>query len=326
MTKALQDINCLDKSMKPAIQKVLFFGRHQTFQLRTGWLKKGYVAVADNPYFFNEPFANEELGVGKNMADSIRYWCVAMNILDVRIDNGRSAYYQTDFSKYLFQVDPYIEDPASNWLLHYHLVTSMEKAPVWYFAFNNLSLKEFNKTSFISAIKLHLKKHPDIKHVSDRTLESDYLTFIRTYCERLSKKDIQQEDILDSPFASLELISSFEDRTNFRFRIGPKNDLPAPIVAYAVYHLLLRNNESRRDQKVAQQINFDRLLWDEESPGMCFKLDGESLVRYIEEICTNDYLGTAEYSTTAGMKQLFIRDLNFIDPNNILDNYYSKGI
>ena len=75
MSEALKIIDFPKKTKKKSPQKVLFFGRHQTFQLRTGWLKKGFTAVADNPYFFNFPVQSQfvfgELSHGAEKHDEI---------------------------------------------------------------------------------------------------------------------------------------------------------------------------------------------------------------------------------------------------------------
>jgi len=52
------------------------FSGHQTFAFRYGWLEKGYNFVKDNRKF-NDDDAIVGLGVGKNMVESIKYWCGA---------------------------------------------------------------------------------------------------------------------------------------------------------------------------------------------------------------------------------------------------------
>ena len=47
---------------------------HESFTLREGWLTKGIMAVRRKPDLFSENFGADELGVGTNMAKSIRYW------------------------------------------------------------------------------------------------------------------------------------------------------------------------------------------------------------------------------------------------------------
>ena len=57
-------------------------GRHETFTPRYGWLKKGYDRCEANPHVFNDDNAIEQLGVGKNMVRSIRFWCVLFRMLE----------------------------------------------------------------------------------------------------------------------------------------------------------------------------------------------------------------------------------------------------
>ena len=47
---------------------------HESFTLREGWLTKGLNAVHENPRVFSENSGADALGVGTNMAKSIRYW------------------------------------------------------------------------------------------------------------------------------------------------------------------------------------------------------------------------------------------------------------
>ena len=49
------------------------FSGHESFPCKTLWLKKGYDFVAQGKDF-NSPEAVIDLGVGKNMVASIRYW------------------------------------------------------------------------------------------------------------------------------------------------------------------------------------------------------------------------------------------------------------
>ena len=94
------------------------FSGHDSFQCRQLWLKKGYDFVLEGNSF-NEEEAVVKLGVGKNMVSSIRFWMKAFNVLDNK-DN------LTEFGNRLFDdkngYDPFLEDEARLWLLHYQLV------------------------------------------------------------------------------------------------------------------------------------------------------------------------------------------------------------
>ena len=57
------------------------FSGHESFPCKSLWLKKGYdFVVAGNQ--FSSAEAVMELGVGKNMVASIRYWLKAFGVID----------------------------------------------------------------------------------------------------------------------------------------------------------------------------------------------------------------------------------------------------
>ena len=95
----------------------LIFSGHETFHCRHFWLKKGYDFLIDGNKF-NQDDAVVKLGVGKNMVASIRFWLKAFDLIN---EDETPSY----FAQYLFGEngkDPYLEDPASLWLLHYMLI------------------------------------------------------------------------------------------------------------------------------------------------------------------------------------------------------------
>ena len=53
------------------------FKGHESFILREGWLNKGLFEIEKNAKVFSENYGADELGVGPNMAKSIRYWRIS---------------------------------------------------------------------------------------------------------------------------------------------------------------------------------------------------------------------------------------------------------
>jgi hypothetical protein len=64
--------------IKEAIKYV--FSGHDSFQCRQLWLKKGYDFLQQGKNF-NDEDAVVQLGVGKNMVSSIRFWLKAFSII-----------------------------------------------------------------------------------------------------------------------------------------------------------------------------------------------------------------------------------------------------
>ena len=86
------------------------FGRHQTFAVRYGWLSKGFQALKRDPNILRSEEAVAELGVGKNMVESITYWLRAFQLVE------EDSFKPTDLGVKLFSArgfDPYLEDEAT---------------------------------------------------------------------------------------------------------------------------------------------------------------------------------------------------------------------
>ena len=125
------------------------FSGHESFQCRNLWLKKGYDFV-NSGKSFNDEDAVVDLGVGKNMVSSIRYWMKAFNLLTTSDDLTPLAHKLLADDGY----DPYLEDEGTLWLLHYELVRK-GFASSYSIVFNELRREkiEFTSTNFVSFVK-----------------------------------------------------------------------------------------------------------------------------------------------------------------------------
>ncbi|MCY4159547.1 MAG: DUF4007 family protein [Bacteroidetes bacterium] len=114
------------------------FSGHETFPLRLAWLKKAVDAIEDSTIFQSD-FAIAKFGVGKNMVRSIRHWSLATGVIEADPSSDeRNALRASDLGKYLLGkkgVDPYCEDAATLWLLHWLLCRSPARATLWHFVF-----------------------------------------------------------------------------------------------------------------------------------------------------------------------------------------------
>ena len=94
------------------------FSGHESFPCKSLWLKKGYDFV-NHERNFNAPDAVIDLGVGKNMVSSIRFWLKSFGLYD--------GEHLSELADYLFDEvagrDKYMEDLATLWLLHFTIVT-----------------------------------------------------------------------------------------------------------------------------------------------------------------------------------------------------------
>ena len=72
---------------------------HESFYIREGWLRKGTIAINEDPYILsNLQVAIDKLGVGSAMVKSIRYWLQAAGLtIEKRGDKGKRYQVRTYF-------------------------------------------------------------------------------------------------------------------------------------------------------------------------------------------------------------------------------------
>lgn len=244
-------------------------GRHETFTPRYGWLKKCYDAVQSDPGVFKAIDAIEKLGVGKNMVRSIRYWGQAFKI--IKEDKGLAQ--STPFGDWLLGdkgKDPYLEDIASLWLLHWNLFIPELEAVNWVFAFNRNHFSSFNNKELTQTLINTSKKYPHLENLSEKSFGRDASCILRMYVTGDSKSEI------DCPFTQLEIIRRAEEKHQFYFDYSSKPSLPPLIYAAACFSYI--DKYAASSQKA---ISLNRLTFDFNSPGVVFKLSetasGENL-------------------------------------------------
>ena len=118
------------------------FGRHETFALRFGWRTKGAQALMSGAPVFEAEDATVQLGVGKNMVTSIRYWLQAAQL----IHKTPGGWDLTEVGNRIFGdtgCDPYLEDEATIWLSHWLIASNPELATGWWRFFNRFHKPEF---------------------------------------------------------------------------------------------------------------------------------------------------------------------------------------
>ena len=173
----------IDRSaLTPFDPSKVAFGRHETFGLRYGWLPKGFQAFLDNPDIFKDSGkATVRLGVGKNMVSSIRYWLQASRIIE-RTNDGLIL---TKLGVALFSEegwDPYLEDEATIWLIHWLIATNAEMATATYWFFNRFHKPEFTTVEVTSAL-LDFAKEKITAKTSETTIKNDIALVLRMYVQ-----------------------------------------------------------------------------------------------------------------------------------------------
>jgi len=284
------------------------FSGHQTFAFRYGWLEKGYRFLSENKWFTDED-AIVELGVGKNMVDSIKYWCEMTDI----VADGKL----TDFAHNLLSNDgwdPFLENDASLWLLHWKLCTNREFLSAGGTMFSYLHKPEFSKRE-VAELLVRIIEQGSKKPPSDSVLLRDIDCYIRVYAgsRRFEKKKAVEESF-DCPLQELGLIYHMSDAEMYRFAIGPKSSLPPEIIGYAVCDYF---SHGKRDSARVQEV-----LYHEFSPGQVFMLDENSLVEAINILNNDPNWGKYfKFTESAGIARV---ECSLDDGNELLKFFYMR--
>jgi hypothetical protein len=306
--------------MNEIMSKFKFSG-HQTFAFRYGWLEKGVKSAVEYPGIFSADDAIVQLGVGKNMVESIRHWCLATQMLDEKPDlatNKGRVLHPSNLAKRLLlkeKWDPFFENDASLWLVHWLLVSNPKIGTSWQLAFGYFHRPDFSKRELVDFVKAYADKNS--VRVNESSLNRDIDCLLRTYLPvRTGARSEIAEETFDCPLQELGLIQASPDGDFFRFAIGPKPSLPAQVFAFALDEFFNRTKSERKTLSVQE------CLYGAQSPGQAFKLDENSLVEYVEAIeeITD---GAITLDETAGLKQIYRRQK--LDPLLLLHNYYRSN-
>ncbi len=279
---------------------------HETFPLRYGWLKKAFDAVSgsevgrqDNRHVFMGPHAIAEFGVGKNMVASMRHWATAAGIIIEAPDTRHIE--TTPLGQLLFGrggLDPYMEEPATSWLVHWNLAGQPTKT-TWFWAFNHYPAVEFERDGLVQAIG-QIAKERGWPRAAHSTIKNDVACFLLTYVTSLRTEKSNHEEALESPLTELGLIKQTTTRDRFRFVRGPKPTLRAGVFGYALTQFWNERFPSN------STLSFESLAHEAGSPGRVFLLDENDLLDKLSNL-EHASGGAYRWSETAGLKQV-LRD------------------
>jgi hypothetical protein len=299
------------------------FSGHETFPLRYGWLKKVYdqvVASQGDPggrTVFASDDAIARFGVGKNMVGSMRHWATACGV--IREDSLQP----TPFGHFLFNkdagVDPYLENPASLWLLHWHLCSGEAKASIrttWYWVFNHFTAATFQRDDLVEGL-LKLAQSRQWPRVSTTTVQRDVDCFVRTYAVRAANRRETVEESLESVFAELGLLRGV--RNQMHLVRGQKRTLATGVFIYALMSFWSR-------LPINSTLSFEAIAHHPGSPGRVFLLDESDLSGRLSEI-SDVTEGAIRWSETAGLKQL-VRSDSYTQGqlDKVLGNAFSRHL
>jgi hypothetical protein len=288
------------------------FGRHETFPLRYGWLTQGFHGVKQTPTLFSQAErAMVTLGVGRNMVNAIQYWLQATGI--VAFKEGVGA--PTVLGEALLgeDGDPYLEDEATLWIIHWLIAANAEWATGFYWFFNRFALPRFQDQEALQALSEFAGQELKMRR-AQTTLKSDIATLLRMYAPVVGRSD----EHLDSPLAQLQLIEAEAGRGYRSLRRA------RPFLPPIALHFALLQRFAADPQQPALPIRV--ILYggdDGPAPGAVFRLNEEGLMNTLGQVMER-YPDCYELRDTAGVHQLYRRG-DLIDPLEALRAQGQRG-
>ena len=284
------------------------FSGHETFPLRYGWLKKAFDRVAEteeegeNRAACWDEDAIARFGVGKNMVASMRHWAKAAGVVNEPAINSVRT---TELGRLLFAptgLDPYMEHPATLWLIHWQLAAREEKT-TWFWAFSHYPAITFERDSLMKKLD-RLARDRNWSRVALSTIKKDVACFIRTYVAWAPSGKTGHDNALESPLTELGLIKAIGKKDGFRFVRGPKTTLGNGVFTRALMDFWSRYSN-------AATLSFEAIAHAPGGPGRVFLFDENDVA---DRLAVLDDVtgGVLRWSETAGLKQV-VRSIDIDD-------------
>lgn len=250
------------------------FGGHETFAIREGWLHRGLKLLIEEPGQLVDQYSADWLGVGRNMAKSIRYWLAATGLAEASVLHTGAAFLPpnpTELGRLVWERDRYFSHIDTLWALHANLIHNSQHASAWGWFFNNFAMPRFDRSLCVDRLSRHLRL-TQARLPSPKTLQREVAVLLQTYARPVPPKPSDPEDAQDCPFQELGLLSYFTDSGSYRFRDDVRRDISFEAFGYAI---------SRAFPGAAGGSHVEFSLHDAtvepSSPGRIFVLSSEAL-------------------------------------------------
>ena len=281
------------------------FSGHESFPCKTLWLKKGYDFVVHDKDF-NNPEAVVDLGVGKNMVASIRYWLKVFGLCQ----NDQPTW----IGNYLFNNedgrDPYMEDLATLWILHFHLVFNQD-ATLYnlFFCGYQKGHTQFEREQIVTYVKLNMIEANKQTVFNENTVKKDVSVLIQNYA--LPRKYQSNEDF-SSLLIDLDLIRQNTEGKGYYVNIDGKRKVAKEIFMYALLVL--------KEQEGDNTISYDTV---QDKVGLTFCMQDYETIEMLK-LLANEYSDYISYNDNAGIRMIqFTQNLG---KEQVLNDYYEAHV
>lgn len=257
------------------------FKKNESFYIRDGWFEKAINTIADNnEYVFSKNNGPRYLGIGANMAKSLKYWLQASDL----INSISSRTILTKTGEAIYEYDRYFESDFTWHLIHYNLCSNKYECPIFYYFFNS-RIKKISKNDLVTFLVEFISD--DAQEVKQDYIEDDLSVFLKSYVN--DEVNLNPEDNYLCPLSNLKLIKKYGSIIKKEKPVYAK--LPAELIYYGlskIYNYEPFNIEDSYDK--------------ENSPYLVFNLDKNAYLQYLEELQRSGFI---IINKTAGLNTVY---------------------
>lgn len=295
------------------------FSGHETFPIREGWLHKGMELLMESPDRLAGDDAADYLGVGRNMAKSIRHWLQVTDLAERGTTNAagrRDILVPTEFGELVYARDPYFCQPGTWWTLHANLISDAARATTWAWFFNGFNATRFERSLCVHSLQHHLRLSSQKRVPSLRTLENDVSCLLQSYARAIPAERVDPEEAIHCPLAELSLVSHFRSSGYYQMTHGVK-DLPGELIGYT----LSRAFTDAGDGRGKTDITIEAATRTTGGPGRAFLLTNEAMFEQALQAEREIGSDAIEIAGLAGERVIRVRSDR---PLAWLEKYYAR--
>ena len=272
-------------------------------------IKKGELLSFDTTIPITAVYEGVKMSQSVNPHNIGEYFDVELKAFGVMDADGA-----TWLGHYLFDdakgKDCYMEDLATLWLLHFHLVF-LREATLYSMFFCGVQRErsQFEREQVQTYIKLKVAEAGKQYAYNDNTVKKDIGVLLQNYA--LPRKSQSNEDF-SSLLIDLDLIRQNATGRGYYFNVEGKRKVTPEVFMYGLLMLKQQTGDST--------ISFESI---QDQVGLAFCMTDHETVWMLKQL-TRTYGDSMSYNEVAGIRQVqFTRDMDY---KKVLDDYYEAHV
>ncbi|MFE7963456.1 DUF4007 family protein [Streptomyces cellulosae] len=261
---------------------------HGNYPPRYGWLSKTYNELTADPATFTRPDVTVRLGVGSSQVRAMRFWTTAFGLAAPARGPHQTGLTPTGRGTWLLNLDtgadPYQEDPGTQWLLHWWLLSRDAcPTPTIHYLIADAPLSTYRRVDAIAAVRRAARRIGWTEPSTD-LVSRDLTAFLAMYAHEPNTAERGTpegnrllEDAAFNPWRSLHLVLRVPGQQDvFQINRHAGKTAPKHVLAYACLDHAARTSGGHTHTAMS------RLHTDSSGPGRVMLADHATLYRALE--------------------------------------------